>query len=102
MEEYAGRYELTPEMTYEIRSKGGVLEGQETGRKPEALLAEVPDLLFVSGKPRYRKVFLRGSDGRITGFAERREAWDLIWTLSSNAGARPPAREGEKSAPGGQ
>ena len=42
--------------------------------------AEVADVLFVPGKPRYRKVFLRGSDGRITGFAERREAWDLKWT----------------------
>ena len=41
--------------------------------------AEAPDVLFVPGKPRYRKVFLRGPDGRITGFAERREAWDIVW-----------------------
>jgi hypothetical protein len=79
-QEYAGRYPLSPEKTYEIRIKAGGLEGQETGRKAETLLAEVPDILFVPGKPRYRKVFLRGSDGRITGFAERREAWDIVWT----------------------
>jgi hypothetical protein len=79
MEEYAGRYALTPAMVYEIRNNGGVFEGQRTDGKPETLQAEVPDVLFVGGKPRYRKVFLRGSDGRITGFAERREAWDLIW-----------------------
>jgi len=79
MEEYAGRYALTPAIVYEIRNNGGVLEGQRTGGKPETLQAEVPDMLFVGGKPRYRKVFLRGSDGRITGFAERREAWDIVW-----------------------
>jgi hypothetical protein len=26
----------------------------------------------------HRYVFLRGADGRITGFAQRREAWDLV------------------------
>ena len=78
--EYTGRYSLTPEISYEIRSKGDGLEGQRAGGKAEALQAEVADVLFVPGKPRYRKVFLRGADGHITGFAERREAWDLVWT----------------------
>ena len=80
MDEYSGRYALTPDITYEIRRQGEGLEGRQTGRQPETLKAEVPDVLFVPGKPRYRKIFLRGPDGRITGFAERREAWDLIWT----------------------
>ncbi|HTO76422.1 MAG TPA: hypothetical protein VMQ61_10130, partial [Thermoanaerobaculia bacterium] len=57
----------------------GALEGQQNGRKAEVLKAEAPDVLFVPGKPRYRYVILRGSDGRITGFAQRREAWDLVW-----------------------
>jgi ketosteroid isomerase-like protein len=77
--EYTGRYILAPSKIYEIRAKNGALEGQETGRVPEVLRAELPDLLFVPGKPRYRKLFLRDSSGRITGFAERREAWDLVW-----------------------
>ena len=79
-EEYSGRYSLTPAITYEIRQKDGRLEGQQTGRKAETLEAEAPDVLFVPGKPRYRKVFLRGPDGRIQGFAERREAWDIEWS----------------------
>lgn len=79
MHEYVGRYALTPSKIYEIRSTNGRLEGRETGREPETLLAELPDLLFVPGKPRYRKVILRDSRGQITGFAERREAWDLVW-----------------------
>jgi len=80
MQEYVGRYALTPAIAYEIRLKNGELEGQQTGRKAEPLRAEVKDLLFVPGKPRYRKVFQRDAEGRITGYAERREAWDLDWT----------------------
>src|SRR5437763_13365967 len=68
MDEYAGRYALTPTIIYEIRNKDGALEGQQSGRPAEALRAEVADMLFVPGKPRYRKVFLRGPDGRIIGF----------------------------------
>jgi hypothetical protein len=79
MKEYAGRYALTPSKIYEIRAKDEALEGQETGRAPEVVRAEAPDVLFVPGKPRYRKVFLWDASGRITGFAERREAWDLVW-----------------------
>jgi hypothetical protein len=79
IQEYVGRYALTQSKIYEIRIKDGALEGQETGRAPEVLRAEVVDMLFVPGKPRYRKVFLRDASGRITGFAERREAWDLVW-----------------------
>jgi hypothetical protein len=79
MDEYVGRYALTPDIVYEIREKDGALEGQQTGRKPEPIRAEIADMLFVPDKVRYRKVFLRGADGHITGFAERREAWDLVW-----------------------
>lgn len=78
--EYCGRYALTPEIGYEIRATGDALEGRQSGRPPEALLAEAADVLFVPGRPRYRYVILRGSDGKITGFAQRREAWDLVWT----------------------
>jgi ketosteroid isomerase-like protein len=77
--EYCGRYALTPTITYEIRCNGDALEGQQTGRKVEELRAEAPDVLFVPGRPRYRYVFLRGADGKITGLAQRREAWDLVW-----------------------
>lgn len=77
--EYCGQYSLASGIAYEIREKGDSLEGQQSGRPTEELRAESPDVLFVPGKPRYRKIFLRGPDGRITGFADRREAWDLDW-----------------------
>jgi hypothetical protein len=78
-DEYCGRYALTPTIAYEIRRKGDGLEGQQTGRPAQELRAEAPDVLFVPGRPRYRYVFQRGPDGKITGLAQRREAWDLVW-----------------------
>ena len=58
-DQYCGKYELTSMIAYEIRCDGDALQGQQTGRNPETLRAEAPDVLFVPGKPRYRKVFLR-------------------------------------------
>ncbi len=80
--EYCGRYRLTPQITYEIRCKDGALEGQQSGRDATPLLAEAPDVLFVPGRPRYRYVIQRGPDGKVTGLAQRREAWDVVWTRS--------------------
>jgi ketosteroid isomerase-like protein len=82
-EEYCGRYALTPSISYEIRCRDGALEGQRTGRKAEKLLAEAPDVLFVPGQPRYRYVILRDPSGRVSGFAQRREAWDIVWKRQS-------------------
>ena len=84
--EYCGRYALTPAIAYEIRCKGDALEGQQTGRTVEELSAEAPDVLFVPGRPRYRYVFLRDAGGKITGFAQRREAWDVVWKRESPTG----------------
>ncbi len=77
--EYAGRYELTPEIHYTIRVEGDSLVGQREGRGGETLHAEVADDFFVSGRPRFRKVFQRAKDGTIVGFVERREQWDVLW-----------------------
>jgi ketosteroid isomerase-like protein len=79
LESYCGRYALTPAIAYEIRLKDGALEGQQTGRKPEKLLVEAPDVLFVPNRPRYRYILLRDAAGKITGLAQRREAWDIVW-----------------------
>ena len=79
LDEYVGQYELTPAVRYTIRRDGSALIGQRTGRPEETLEAELADLFFVPGRTRLRKVFQRGADGRITGFVERREAWDIAW-----------------------
>ena len=83
LDEYCGHYTLAPEIAYDIRRKGDGLEGQRNGRPATELHAEAPDVLFVPGRPRYRYVFRRDAGGKITGFAERREAWDLLWRRSA-------------------
>ena len=77
--EVVGTYALTPEISYEIRRCGDKLEGRRNGGKWEPILAEAPDVFFVPGKPRYRKIVLRDTAHHVTGIADRREEWDLVW-----------------------
>jgi hypothetical protein len=79
IEDYAGRYMLTPTKTCEIRVKDGTLEGQEAGHALEVLRSEAPDMLFVPGKPRYRTVPSVTPADASPASVERREAWDLVW-----------------------
>ena len=79
LDEYVGVYALTPKVSYSIRREGKGLTGERIGRPAQTLKAEVADLFFVPGQPRLRKVFLRDAEGRITGFVERRESWDILW-----------------------
>jgi len=76
--EICGRYRLG-DLEYEIRCLGDGLEGQQQGRTARPLRFEAPDVLFSPGQPRYRKLIQRDAQGRVTGFLERREAWDLSW-----------------------
>jgi len=82
LDDYAGVYTLTPEVTYTIRRGPDGLTGERSDRKPETLKVEIADCLFVPGQPRLRKIFQRDADGRITGFVERRETWDIVWRRS--------------------
>jgi ketosteroid isomerase-like protein len=80
LDDYAGNYRLTDEIHYAIRRDGDHLVGERTGRPPQALRIEARDVAFVPGQPRSRKVFQRDAGGRITGFADRREGRDIVWT----------------------
>lgn len=79
LDEYVGRYSLTTEVTYTIRREGDAVIGTRTGRNPETLKVELRDCLFVPGQARLRKMFQRDQTGKITGFVERRESWDIAW-----------------------
>ena len=80
LREYAGRYQLTPEIHYAIREDAGRLLGQREGGKEVELQAEAPDLFFIAGSPRSRKVFYRDQAGKVVGFGDRREGQDIKWT----------------------
>jgi ketosteroid isomerase-like protein len=78
--QYAGTYRLKDsEPTYTLTVTGGKLMGARNGRKPAEWKAETPDVFFVPGDNRIRKIFQRDSSGKITGFIERRESWDIVW-----------------------
>jgi ketosteroid isomerase-like protein len=81
--DYLGSYQLTDQISYAIRRDGDQLVGERTGRKPQPLRVEARDVWFVPGQPRSRKVFQRDAAGRITGFADRREGRDIVWTRAA-------------------
>ena len=87
LEEYIGRYSAAPDLVYVILSDGQQLIGGHPGGAMKPLDVEVRDVLFVPGQPRIRKIFQRDAKGKITGFVDRRESWDLVWKKqSSNPG----------------
>lgn len=80
---YAGHYELTPDIHYTVRVDGDRIFGLRDGGKEVELKAEAPDLFFIAGQPRSRKVFYRDSNGKVTGFGDRREGQDIRWRRMS-------------------
>lgn len=85
LDDYVGTYRLTDDIRYAIRRDGDHLVGERTGRPPQSLRVEARDVLFVPGQPRSRKVFQRDAAGRITGFVDRREGRDIVWTRALSA-----------------
>ncbi|HYM29287.1 MAG TPA: DUF4440 domain-containing protein [Steroidobacteraceae bacterium] len=78
--EYAGWYALSASTREEITRDGDHLVAQRSGRAPQVLLPESGDVFFTPGRPRTRRIFTRDADGRVNGFADRREGTDLAWT----------------------
>jgi len=80
LSQYAGTYRLRDSAPITaLAVERGVLVGTRNGRKPAVWNAEAPDVFFVKGDPRIRKIFRRDAAGKITGFVERRESWDIVW-----------------------
>ncbi|HEX3651380.1 MAG TPA: nuclear transport factor 2 family protein [Rhizomicrobium sp.] len=78
--QYAGTFRLkNSEPTYTLSVSNGALTGTRNGRKPAVWKMEAPDVFFIPGDPRIRKIFQRDAQGHITGFVERRESWDIVW-----------------------
>jgi hypothetical protein len=78
--QYAGKYQLKDSAaTYSLQLVDGQLIGTRDARKPASWNAEASDVFFVSGDPRIRKIFQRNASGKIIGFIERRESWDIVW-----------------------
>jgi hypothetical protein len=79
LEQYVGQYAAAPDLVYVIKWDGQHLMGGRKGGSLKPLEVEARDVLFVPGQPRIRKIFQRDGRGKITGFVDRRESWDLVW-----------------------
>lgn len=80
LDAYAGRYSAAPDLVYTIKREGDHLIGQREGGQPVTLKAEVRDVFFIGDQLRTRKIFQRDRAGRVTGFVDRREGSDLVWS----------------------
>ncbi len=77
--DYVGHYVLPDGTAGDIAIDAGKLVSRRAGRPETPLLAEGRDIFFVAGSPRSRKVFFRNSDGKVTGYGDRREGHDISW-----------------------
>jgi len=80
LDDYVGTYRLSSDVAYTITRTADGLSGQQTSGRTRPLKAEVRDMFFNPGRPRYRFVFMRGADGRVERLIQRREAWDIVFT----------------------
>jgi ketosteroid isomerase-like protein len=80
LQKFAGTYKLKDsDPTYTITLNDGKLMGGRTGKAASEWNAETRDVFFIKGDPRIRKIFQYDARGRVTGFVERRESWDIVW-----------------------
>jgi hypothetical protein len=78
--QYVGTYQLKDsEPRLDLELVDGKLIGTRGDRKPEAWTAEASDVFFIAGDPRIRKIFQHDASGKVSGFVERRESWDIVW-----------------------
>jgi hypothetical protein len=78
--QYAGSYKLKDsDPVYALAVTDGKLMGTRGTHAAVEWKEEAPDIFFIPGDPRIRKIFQRDASGRIVGFVERRESWDIVW-----------------------
>src|SRR5579871_3628021 len=81
LQRFVGTYRLRDSQpTYILALSGGKLMGGRPGKAPSEWNAETRDVFFIKGDPRIRKIFQYSAQGRVTGFVERRESGDIVWT----------------------
>ena len=83
LDDYVGVYRLAAEVAYTVTRTVDGLTGQQTEGHARPLKAEIRDVFFNPGRPRYRFLFMRNADDRVERMIQRREAWDMVWTRES-------------------
>ncbi|MBB6108635.1 protein of unknown function [Mucilaginibacter lappiensis] len=76
---YTGTYQLTDGISYLISMQNGKLMEQRTGRAPQELLGESPDVFFTKAQLPHRKIFIKDQTGKVISMIDRRAGNDLTW-----------------------
>jgi hypothetical protein len=80
IDELAGTYRSGSDI-YIVRRQDNRIFAGGAGAPEKELMAETRDVLFSpGGDPRKRRIFLRDSTGKVTGFVVRYESSDTVWT----------------------
>ena len=80
LQKFAGAYKLKDsDPAYTLTVTDGKLMGARNGRPASEWKAETRDVFFIPGDNRIRKIFQYDANGKVTGFIERRESWDIVW-----------------------
>ena len=77
LDEYPGDYRAADGREFRFVRDGDHLNASLQGGPATAQAAEVRDVFFTPGRPRFRKVFTRDRDGQVDGFLYRAEGHDL-------------------------
>jgi Domain of unknown function (DUF4440) len=78
LQQYAGAYYLTPDISGAITLEDHRLYWQRMGRKKEELLPETASVFFRRSDTRGRKIFLKDPEGKWQ-MRDRRNGQDLVW-----------------------
>jgi hypothetical protein len=80
---FNGRYAMTDSIDATLQCSGDSIVMKREGRPDRVFLPETRDVFFERGQPRTRRIFQYDTLGRATGFVDRREARDIVWTRES-------------------
>jgi hypothetical protein len=81
--EYNGSYAMTADIVTTLKCTAEGFAAERTGRPATQYLAELPDVFFVAGQPRTRRIFQRDAQGKVVAFVDRREGEDIRWMRKS-------------------
>jgi len=79
LDDYVGDYQAAPEVKFTFTRSGDQLMASANGGPPTVQKAELRDVFFTPGRARYRKIFQRDENGKVTGFVSRREGHDIVF-----------------------
>jgi ketosteroid isomerase-like protein len=79
LDDYVGTYASSPDTKFVFTRKGGDLMASLDGGPATLQKAELRDVFFTPGRSRFRKIFLRDANGRVTAFVNRREGHDILF-----------------------